>query len=73
MSKTAEIKFEGNSYELPVITGTENENAIDISKLRGQSGLITIDPGFKKYWFNQKCNYIFRWRKRYFEIQRLLD
>ena len=47
MAKTAEIKFDGQSYELPVITGTENEDAIDISKLRGQSGLITIDPGFK--------------------------
>ena len=44
----ATIEFDGKKYELPVITGSENENAIDISKLRGQSGgLITIDPGFK--------------------------
>ena len=47
MSQTAELKFDGKSYELPVIEGTENEKAIDVSKLRGQSGLITIDPGFK--------------------------
>ena len=47
MSNTAEIKFNGNTYELPVVTGTENEQAIDISKLRAQSGLITLDPGFK--------------------------
>lgn len=47
MSGTAEIKLDGNSYELPVIEGTENEKAVDISKLRGQSGLITIDPGYK--------------------------
>lgn len=44
----ATIEFNGKKYELPVITGSENENAIDISKLRGISGgLITIDPGFK--------------------------
>lgn len=47
MSKTAEIKYKDKSYELPVIEGTENEEAIDISNLRSSSGLITIDPGFK--------------------------
>ncbi len=47
MSRTAQITVEGNTYELPVIEGTENELAIDISKLRGQSGVITIDRGFK--------------------------
>lgn len=47
MSKTAEIKIDGQSYELPVVEGTENEKAIDISKFRAQSGVITIDPGFK--------------------------
>ena len=47
MSSTAEIKVDGKSIELPVVEGTESEKAIDISKLRGQSGIITIDPGFK--------------------------
>jgi citrate synthase len=47
MSNTAEIKIDGQTYEVPVIEGTEQEKAIDISKLRGQSGVITIDPGFK--------------------------
>ena len=47
MSNTAEISIEGNKFELPVIEGTELEKAIDISKLRSQSGVITIDPGFK--------------------------
>ena len=47
MSNSAQINVDGNSFELPVIEGTENEKAIDISKLRGQSGIITIDPGFK--------------------------
>ena len=47
MSNTAEIKIDGNAIELPVIEGSEQEKAIDISKLRAQSGIITIDPGFK--------------------------
>ena len=47
MSETAKITVKGQTYELPLITGTENETAIDISKLRAQSGLITIDTGFK--------------------------
>ncbi len=47
MSKTAEVKFEGKSYELPVIEGTEKEIGINIGSLRSESGLITLDPGFK--------------------------
>ncbi|GHE43685.1 citrate synthase [Sphingobacterium griseoflavum] len=47
MSDKATINLDGASYELPVIIGTENEKAVDISKLRDQSGYITLDPGFK--------------------------
>ncbi len=47
MSEVAKIELEGKVYEFPVITGTENEKAIDISKLRGTTGYITIDSGFK--------------------------
>lgn len=47
MSETAKISVEGKEFELPVITGSEGEKAIDISKLRSLSGYITIDPGFK--------------------------
>ncbi len=47
MSETAKISIEGKEFELPVITGSEGEKAIDISKLRDLSGYITIDPGFK--------------------------
>ena len=43
MSKNAELKFNGNTYELPVVTGSEDEQGIDISSLRAQSGLITMD------------------------------
>ncbi len=37
---------DGQSIELPVITGSENEKAVDISKLRAQTGHITLDPGY---------------------------
>ncbi|MTI20786.1 citrate synthase [Fulvivirga sp. RKSG066] len=47
MSKKAELKVGDKSYDLPIIEGTENEQGIDIAKLRGESGLITLDPGFK--------------------------
>lgn len=47
MSEFAEIKVNGKSIELPLITGTENETGIDIGKLRAQTGVITVDPGFK--------------------------
>ncbi|HEY5691751.1 MAG TPA: citrate synthase [Cyclobacteriaceae bacterium] len=47
MSKTAELIIDGKTYSLPIITGTENEVAIDISKLRDQSGVVTLDPGYK--------------------------
>jgi len=47
MSEIAKISFDGKEYELPVIEGSENEKAVDIAKLRGQSGLITLDPGYK--------------------------
>lgn len=47
MPVNAEIKIEGKTFELPVIEGTEREKAIDISKLRDQSGVITLDLGYK--------------------------
>jgi citrate synthase len=37
---------DGQSIELPVMVGTEKEHAIDISKLRAQTGYITMDPGY---------------------------
>ncbi|SMO48537.1 citrate synthase [Solitalea koreensis] len=47
MSEVAELKLGGKVYQLPVITGTENEKAIDITKLRDMSGYITLDSGYK--------------------------
>lgn len=47
MSNTAILEIDGKKYEFPIIVGTENETAIDIDKLRGLTGAITIDPGYK--------------------------
>jgi citrate synthase len=47
MSEIAKIELEGKVYEFPVVEGTENEKAIDITKLRGVTGYITIDSGYK--------------------------
>jgi citrate synthase len=44
--KTAELNYEGKSWKFPVVTGTENESAIDIGQLRAKTGLITLDPSY---------------------------
>jgi citrate synthase len=46
MTKNATLSYDGKSFELPVVVGTENETAVDISNLRSQSGLITLDNGY---------------------------
>jgi citrate synthase len=46
MTTNAILSHNGQSYELPVVTGTENESAVDISQLRAKSGLITLDSGY---------------------------
>lgn len=47
MSETAQLKIGDKTYDLPVIEGTENEKALDISKLRDLTGYITLDIGYK--------------------------
>lgn len=47
MSDSAKLFYKGQEFEFPVIIGSENEPAIDIAKLRSDTGLITIDSGFK--------------------------
>ncbi|HMU82146.1 MAG TPA: citrate synthase [Leptospiraceae bacterium] len=46
MSETAKLIFRDKQLELPVLTGTEDEIAVDIGKLRGSTGLITMDDGY---------------------------
>src|ERR1700674_5331124 len=46
MSEYADLYWDDNHAKLPLITGTAGERAIDISKLRDQTGLITLDNGY---------------------------
>jgi citrate synthase len=45
MAETLRLVYGGKEYELPLVTGTEGEKAIDITRLRDMCGLITLDPG----------------------------
>ena len=47
MGEIAKLELDGKVYEFPVIQGTENEKAIDISSLRAATGYITLDLGYK--------------------------
>ena len=48
MSNNATLEINGKSYEFPLITGTEDEVAIDVKTLRAVTGgVTTIDPGYK--------------------------
>ena len=40
------LKLDSKEIQLPVTTGTEKEKGIDISKLRSETGYITLDPGY---------------------------
>jgi citrate synthase len=46
MADMATLVVDGQSIELPVVEGSEGERAIDIRKLRSETGIITLDPGF---------------------------
>ena len=46
MASKAKLILEGKEYEFPVFSGTENEVAIDIAKLRSSTGAITYDAGY---------------------------
>ena len=47
MKKKATLNVNDKIFNLDIITGSENENALDISKLRLDANLITLDSGFK--------------------------
>src|SRR5208337_2964943 len=44
--KNAVLHLPGEEIQLPIISGTEDEQAIDITSLRDETGYITIDPGY---------------------------
>lgn len=46
MSTSARLELEGKTFELPIVVGSEGEKAVDITKLRAQSGYVTLDSGY---------------------------
>jgi citrate synthase len=46
MSEAAKLVYKGRETELPIVIGTEDEVAVDISKLRATTGMITLDEGY---------------------------
>jgi citrate synthase len=46
MNDFAELSWDGKKAKLPLIEGSAGEHAVDISKLRDQTGLITLDSGY---------------------------
>ena len=60
MSEKATLEINGQKHEFPLVTGTENEVAIDIKTLRSVTdGVITIDPGYKNT-LTLPLNYLIR-------------
>ncbi len=46
MSNQAKLELDGKTYNLPVVSGTEDEKAVDVSALRATTGYITLDEGY---------------------------
>jgi citrate synthase len=46
MSEFVKLLYDGKEYQLPVIIGSQGEKAIDISTLRQETGLISLDTGY---------------------------
>ncbi|MXO34098.1 MULTISPECIES: citrate synthase [Apibacter] len=47
MSDTVKLSYEGKEYEYPIVESVIGDRGINISKLRDETGLITLDVGFK--------------------------
>ncbi|SDP21016.1 citrate synthase [Desulforhopalus singaporensis] len=46
MEEFVTLNYKGKEFSLPLITGSEGEKAVDISRLRAETGLITLDVGY---------------------------
>ncbi|HVX84669.1 MAG TPA: citrate synthase [Phycisphaerae bacterium] len=46
MANSVQLVVDGKTLDLPLVVGSEGEKGFDITKLRADTGLITLDPGF---------------------------
>ena len=47
MDEHVRLEVDGKSYDFPLVVGSEGERGVDIGRLRDETGLITLDPGYK--------------------------
>ena len=45
-ANAASLRIGEVELDLPVVRGTDGDDAVDIGKLRGETGLIALDPGY---------------------------
>lgn len=43
---SAKLEFNGESYEFPIVVGSEDEVGIDFTKLRAMTKAVALDPGY---------------------------
>jgi len=46
MDNFVTLTYNGETFQLPVVIGSEGEKSIDITSLRAETGFITLDPGY---------------------------
>ena len=46
-ASTATLDLGGKTLDLPIVVGSEGEQAVDIAKLRTETGYITLDEGYR--------------------------
>ncbi len=44
--RTAKLTYDGGEIDFPIVEGVEGDDGIDVSKLRAETGMITLDHGF---------------------------
>ena len=47
MSQSVKLTLGEKTIDLPVVVGSEGEHAVDITKMRDETGYITLDPGYR--------------------------
>ena len=71
MPQKAELRFDGRVIPLDIIEGSEGERAIDIRKLRDETGLITLDPGYAQHRLVRERDHVHRRREGHPALPRL--
>ena len=69
----ANLRIGDRDIELPVVTGTEGDDALDISALRAETGLITFDPGLWQHRRLLERDHLPRRGERHPPLSRLPD